>query len=152
MAETLEKALNMPQRDMEYRRERDTDFIKNHPSSLWAQSILNDLDQLNNKGSKNNVSRFPEHLSETLVKRAYENAGKQTGISEFGSRLFVLDYGGTLLHKEKYDIYMKQTLSAIDGRKPSDTVMECIKQLSNDPRNVVVSDFYCLFMDGIKAL
>jgi hypothetical protein len=41
------------------------------------------------------------------------------GLTEVGSRVFIFDYGGTLLHKEKYDIYIKQTLSAISGRKPT---------------------------------
>jgi hypothetical protein len=42
------------------------------------------------------------------------------GICQAASRVFIFDYGGTLLHKEKYDIYIKrQTLSAIAGRKPS---------------------------------
>lgn len=45
---------------------------------------------------------------------------RQAGICAAGSRVFIFDYGGTLLHKEKYDIYIKrQTLSAIAGRKPS---------------------------------
>ncbi len=44
---------------------------------------------------------------------------RQLTICDAGSRIFVFDYGGTLLHKERYDIYIKQTLSAIDGRKPS---------------------------------
>ena len=42
------------------------------------------------------------------------------GICQSASRVFIFDYGGTLLHKEKYDIYIKrQTLSAIAGRKPT---------------------------------
>ena len=45
---------------------------------------------------------------------------RAAGICQAGSRLFIFDYGGTLLHKEKYDIYIKrQTLSAISGRAPS---------------------------------
>lgn len=34
------------------------------------------------------------------------------------SRVFVLDYGGTIIAKERFDIYHKQTLSAISGRRP----------------------------------
>jgi hypothetical protein len=90
------------------------------------------------------------------------------GICQAASRVFIFDYGGTLLHKEKYDIYIKrQTLSAIAGRKPSgerrvslspffpakcahvlslsvspaEDMMSAIEKLSNDPLNVVVSDW-----------
>lgn len=55
-------------------------------------------------------------LCETHFLFVFRNAG----ICQAGSRVFIFDYGGTLLHKEKYDIYIKrQTLSAIAGRKPS---------------------------------
>lgn len=88
---------------------------------------------------------------------------RAAGICQAASRVFIFDYGGTLLHKEKYDIYIKrQTLSAISGRKPSskyplthvdlmcnlfycayycDTaeIMSALEKLSNDPLNVVVS-------------
>jgi hypothetical protein len=48
------------------------------------------------------------------------------GICQAASRVFIFDYGGTLLHKEKYDIYIKrQTLSAIAGRKPSGECSAC---------------------------
>ena len=55
-----------------------------------------------------------------------------------GRRVFIFDYGGTLLYKEKHTIYMKQTLSAISGRKPIPAVMEALKTLSEDPNNIVV--------------
>jgi hypothetical protein len=45
---------------------------------------------------------------------------------------------GTLLHKEKYDIYIKQTLSAISGRVPTPGMMAALKKLSDDPANAVM--------------
>lgn len=53
-------------------------------------------------------------------------------------RVFVFDYGGVLLHKERFDIYLKQTLSAISGRRPTEGMMEALRILCSDPLNVVV--------------
>lgn len=44
---------------------------------------------------------------------------RTTGLCKTASRVFIFDYGGTLLHKEKYDIEVKKTMSAISGRKPT---------------------------------
>ena len=33
--------------------------------------------------------------------------------------MFVLDYGGTVICKERFDIYHKHSLSAISGRRPT---------------------------------
>ena len=69
----------------------------------------------------------------------YLSIFSNAGITKAGSRLFIFDYGGTLLFKEKHDIYIKrQTLSAISGRKPTNEVMNALQELSNDPYNVVV--------------
>ena len=41
----------------------------------------------------------------------------------------------------QFDIYIKQTLSAISGRRPTDQMMDAVRKLSNDPNNAVVSNF-----------
>ena len=38
----------------------------------------------------------------------------------------------------QFDIYIKQTLSAISGRRPTDQMMEAVRKLSEDPHNAVV--------------
>merc|ERR1711968_421440 len=53
-------------------------------------------------------------------------------------RVFIFDYGGTLLYSEKQEIYIKQTLSAISGRKPSPSVMQALRTLCEDPNNAVM--------------
>ncbi len=63
---------------------------------------------------------------------------RDSGICKTGTRVFIFDYGGALLHKERFDIYMKQTLSAIAGRRPSQTMMEAVQRLSADPLNAIL--------------
>jgi trehalose 6-phosphate synthase/phosphatase len=69
---------------------------------------------------------------------AYDSAMLTRGLIRKGSRVFIFDYGGTLISNEKFDIYMKQTLSAITGRLPSKPVLESIRILSDDPNNCVL--------------
>lgn len=262
IADSLEKALGMSTRDMEYRRQRDLPFISSHPSSLWTKQILGELAQLKVQQDQAqqaeieqqlhkrvNISSaaavasamfqvqhsqqvsqqqyFQQHPSHQLhiVKLAPESHLSGTGdegndraatvaaaaarsiapsttptaaklarlqsfryaSSSFASaysstqfltkeflysayhqhlyqhflrlqhlkeplsgledakpvithahRVFVLDYGGVLLHKERFDVYLKQTLSAISGRRPTPGMMAALAALSADPMNVVV--------------
>eukprot|EP01038_Epipyxis_sp_PR26KG_P011996 gene11996-16059_t len=127
VADTVEKALNMPAKESNYRRQRDLTFVTSHPSSLWTRQILGDLEQLKESTTRATNNNSNEGFPIPLI-----------GICESASRLFVFDYGGTLLYKEKYDIYIKQTLSAISGRRPTDRMMDAIQKLSEDPRNIVM--------------
>lgn len=69
---------------------------------------------------------------------AYDDALLTRNLIKKGTRVFIFDYGGTLISNEKFDIYMKQTLSAITGRLPSVAVLDSIRALSDDPRNCVL--------------
>lgn len=52
VADALEKALVLSTRDKELRRQRDLPFISSHPSMLWTQQIVNDLEQLKSNTGK----------------------------------------------------------------------------------------------------
>lgn len=141
VVDAIEKALSMSPKECEYRRQRDMPFIVSHPSSLWTKQILNELEQLQSKIGHGSVGavKLSEPLNNALLLNAYQQTARDAGICQLGTRVFIFDYGGALLHKEKYDIYMKQTLSAISGRKPSSIVMDALRRLSEDPKNIVVS-------------
>lgn len=93
VADALEKALMLPQKDKDYRRQRDLPFISSHPSAQWTKQIINDLDQLrcssntnnncsssnsrsNNKNSNNSrhMHRFPVPMNYDVVIEQYEAA------------------------------------------------------------------------------
>jgi hypothetical protein len=52
-------------------------------------------------------------MERSIVRTAYTSCSMRVPRC---SRVFVLDYGGTILEKEKYGIYIKQTLNAITVR------------------------------------
>eukprot|EP01035_Chromulina_nebulosa_P021287 gene21287-27581_t len=145
VADTLHKALYMNSSECAQRFQRDMNFITSHPSSKWTREILSDIIDLSNTShhaptslSTNLSTQIP--LSNEILLSSYLSADStlRSGVCNHLSRVFVFDYGGTLLHKEKFDIYIKQTLSAISGRKPTDRLMGAIRALSNDPRNAVL--------------
>lgn len=141
VADALDKALHLSNKDCEYRTQRDLPFVKAHPSALWTQQILQELEELRgNIGHGRSVRKkvFPAALKLEDMLDAYAFASQHRGLSIIGTRVFVFDYGGTLLAKEKFDIYIKQTLSAISGRRPPDSLLQALKELSEDPLNIVV--------------
>jgi trehalose 6-phosphate synthase/phosphatase len=142
VSDTILQALSLSNKDCDYRRQRDLPFIESHPSSKWTKNIVDELEQLRTQSGhgRTTLKKYPAQLNINSMLDAYANAAKEVGITPKGTRVFVFDYGGTLLVKEKFDIYMKQSLSAIgSGRKPSETTMNTLKKLSEDPLNIVVS-------------
>ena len=100
--------------------------------------------------ARGGVEPLPVALDLDYITQCYDRA-KGWGLSIVGTRAFILDYGGTLLHKEKQDVYIKQTLSAISGRRPTDAMMRAVQRLSEDPHNavMVVTGLTKLKMNGI---
>merc|ERR1711871_228865 len=92
--------------------------------------------------SSNHVSnngRFPAIVNPAFIQEFYRVAKSTSStLPAKARRVFILDYGGTLLNKERYDIYIKQSLSAISGRKPTDRMLDALGKLSEDPHNAVM--------------
>jgi hypothetical protein len=131
----------MSKKEAESRRLRDIKFISTHPSAQWTRTILADLRHLDaariKKKQQVRQANVPDPLDLEYILDAYETS-KDVGLTPRATRVLIFDYGGTLLHKEKFDIYLKHSLSAISGRKPTDAMMEAISVLAQDPLNVVV--------------
>lgn len=138
VSDELEKALAFSEEEQARRRQRDIEFLSSRPSSKWTMQVLTDLAQLERIRAKNKLQQLVSQPLDigTLVS-AYKEAGASRIVTR-ASRVFVFDYGGTLLNKELHDITFKKNLSAISGRKPSEAVMAALKALSDDPRNAVM--------------
>jgi trehalose 6-phosphate synthase/phosphatase len=139
VADQIDKALHMSTEEKISRRQRDIEFVSTHPSAKWTFQILTEIALFHSSMSKKPTIRkvMPSLIDHNLL-TTYYNASELVGISDQCRRLFIFDYGGTLLYSEKQDIYIKQSLSAISGRKPSPRLMEALKVLCNDPNNVVM--------------
>mmetsp|Transcript_7739 Transcript_7739/g.11490 ORF Transcript_7739/g.11490 Transcript_7739/m.11490 type:complete len:1082 (+) Transcript_7739:42-3287(+) len=159
VADVLHRAVNMSLKDKESRRQRDLKFVQTHTSAQWTNQILTDLgskESLSAPGRHDNkcahmhrrnkqgqsctqheiMESMPLHIP--YVISAYENALLTRGLTNTGSRVFILDYGGTLIAHEKVDIYMKQSMYSVAGREPSPAVMSALKKLSEDENNSIM--------------
>lgn len=148
IVDALQVAIFMKDKDANSRRLRDLKFITSRNSSSWVRRILSDLRQLNDDDIRHRMQalpgdvmqlRFrPRLLRNEAVASSFAHASPPAQQPSRGSRVFLFDYGGTLLKKEKFDIYVKQTLSDLSASQPSDEIMSSLRTLSEDPNNVVI--------------
>jgi trehalose 6-phosphate synthase/phosphatase len=78
---------------------------------------------------------LPLQISDALA--AYENAMTTKGLISTGTRVFIFDYGGTIVAYEKVDVYMKQTLHSMSSL-PTPEMMCALKKLSEDENNCIL--------------
>jgi len=140
VADTIGKAVVMDVEEKSRRRLRDLPFISSNPSAQWTRHILTELWQLKKNADKKEMIQLPKSLlshPQHCLREAYRAAGESQVLKK-ASRVFIFDYGGTVIAKERIDIYHKQTLSAISGRRPTDQMMRAIEKLCADPQNAVL--------------
>lgn len=140
----LDHAIRLDPGERTRRRDRDLPYISERPSSLWTRQVLQDLwaakatetpELLKVEGAGGvRVQYQPvwqttyKHLDAQEVRRAYAQASR---------RFIFTDFGGTLMEKERVDLYIKRSFTQTTGKRPSPSVMEALRVLSGDPRNEV---------------
>lgn len=152
VADVLHKAINMSLKEKEGRRKRDLTFVQTHTSAKWTNQILLDLsakESINTghllpllhrkmpavQASDVVQESLPLQIADPLA--AYERALTTKGLTNTGTRVFIFDYGGTIVAYEKVDIYMKQTLHSM-ASLPSPEMMGALKKLSEDENNCIL--------------
>lgn len=138
----LDHAIRLDLSERLSRRDRDLPYISERPSALWTRQVLQDLwaakaelpELLKTETGGVRVQYQPvwqatyKHLDNSEVKSAYEKAKR---------RFIFTDFGGTLMEKEKVDLYIKRSFTQTTGKRPSPSVMESLRILSSDPKNEV---------------
>lgn len=119
----LDHAIRLEPGDRRRRRDRDLPYISERPSSLWTRQVLQDLwaakaetpELLKVEGAGGvRVQYQPvwqttyKHLDADEVKRAYAQASR---------RFIFTDFGGTLMEKEKVDLYIKRSFTQTTGKR-----------------------------------
>jgi hypothetical protein len=141
VADVLSKALSMSEKEANTRRLRDLDFISTHPSSYWSKTIVNELTsrQQSKPGRVQAAVTFsrPIPIVMEALMRCYDESVRVAGLSAIGERVFIIDYVGMLLQR-KDDVYIVHASSSVSGKHPSNAVLDALKRLSDDPRNVVM--------------
>ena len=139
---SIDSALSMSVNERDARRVRDIDFVSTCPSGLWTRNVLRDLNDATLQSSKmetigesspdsilaREAELGLERLSLLALKHAYANTK---------TRVFIIDFNGTLVVKEPSGKYLKREILGTSGFKPTHLTTLALQRLSANPKNIV---------------
>lgn len=147
---SLDHALTMNEEERMGRRARDLPYITNQPAANWTKQVLSvlqeateneegdeeyftDMEYMDTEIGRSHVLRVGQrsdfkHLNIHRVLDAYKSSKR---------RVFLLDYGGTIIARENMSMYVKKDFTAVTGKLPSLRMIEALTMLTSDPRNTV---------------
>ena len=144
VAQMIEHALKMSPTGGRRRRQRDFAHISSRTSSAWTRRVLADaydnatvklttLDHSKTDAAGTEVSSDMRPFSEKAALESYERCGAAKR-----SRVFIFDYGGTLISRENRLQNIKYDFMGITRRAPSPRIIDALIALCEDPLNHVV--------------
>ncbi|KAJ0403374.1 hypothetical protein P43SY_007125 [Pythium insidiosum] len=146
---SLDHALTMSTEERLGRRARDLPYITNQPAANWTKQVLSvlqeatenddddeeftDMEYVDTEIGRSHVVRTGERsdfrqLQISRVVEAYEKSKR---------RVFLLDYGGTIIARENMSMYVKKDFTAVTGKIPTPRMLDALSLLCSDPRNTV---------------
>ncbi|ETV90852.1 trehalose-phosphatase [Aphanomyces invadans] len=126
---SLDRAINMSNDERLGRRARDLPYITNQPASNWTKQVLSILQEsLDIDADELSGALDFRKLDPIKIKHAYDASRR---------RVFLLDYGGTLIARENMPMYMKKDFTAVSGKIPTPRMLQALQTLCADPRNSV---------------
>ncbi|KAI9998641.1 hypothetical protein PInf_003223 [Phytophthora infestans] len=149
LVNSLDHALTMSNEERLGRRARDLPYITNQPAANWTKQVLSVLHEAteNPEGNEEytNMEYMDTEIGRSHVMRVGDRSDfKQLNIDKVMAaymqskrRVFLLDYGGTIIARENIAMYVKKDFTAVTGKRPSRRMMEALTNLTNDPRNTV---------------
>ncbi|RQM28440.1 hypothetical protein B5M09_009791 [Aphanomyces astaci] len=123
---SLDRAINMSGDERLGRRARDLPYITNQPASNWTKQVLSILQDSLDVDDQSSLDF--RKLDPIKIKHAYAASTR---------RIFLLDYGGTLIARENMPMYMKKDFTAVSGKIPTPRMLHALQTLCADPRNAV---------------
>mmetsp|Transcript_10939 Transcript_10939/g.23726 ORF Transcript_10939/g.23726 Transcript_10939/m.23726 type:complete len:1323 (+) Transcript_10939:93-4061(+) len=139
---SIDSALSMSLDEREARKGRDIDFVSNSPSGLWTRNVLRDLNDATLEGSK--LEAIGEASPDTVLAREAELClerldppSLEAAYSSTRTRVFIIDFNGTLVVKEPAGKYLKREILGTSGFRPSAATCLALQRLCSDRRNTV---------------
>ncbi|KAE9041883.1 Alpha,alpha-trehalose-phosphate synthase [UDP-forming] 5 [Phytophthora rubi] len=149
LVNSLDHALTMSDEERLGRRARDLPYITNQPAANWTKQVLSVLHEAtdNAEGDEEytNMEYMDMEIGRSHVMRVGDRSDfKQLNIDKVMEaymqskrRVFLLDYGGTIIARENISMYVKKDFTAVTGKRPSPRMMDALTHLTKDPRNTV---------------
>lgn len=145
----LDHALTMSEEERLGRRARDLPYITNQPAANWTKQVLSVLQEAteNEEGDEEytdmeymNTEIGRSHVLRVGQRADFKQLNIQRVLEAYNSskrRVFLLDYGGTIIARENMSMYVKKDFTAVTGKLPSPRMIEALTMLTSDPRNTV---------------
>lgn len=149
LVNSLDQALTMSDEERVGRRARDLPYITSQPAANWTKQVLSVLHEVtdNPEGGEEytNMEYTDMEIGRSHVLRVGDRSDfKQLNIDKVMTaymqskrRVFLLDYGGTIIARENIAMYIKKDFTAVTGKRPSRRMIDALANLTNDPRNTV---------------
>lgn len=149
LVNSLDHALTMSDEERLGRRARDLPYITSQPAANWTKQVLSVLHEAtdNAEGDEEytNMEYMDMEIGRSHVMRVGDRSDfKQLNIDKVMEaymqskrRVFLLDYGGTIIARENIAMYVKKDFTAVTGKRPSPRMMDALTHLTKDPRNTV---------------
>jgi trehalose 6-phosphate synthase/phosphatase len=143
VAKTLEQALKMTPEEGRRRRERDFSHISSQTSSAWTRRVVADAYSSNDVEIAA-IDHDKSHPAGTIVSSNMLALPYKAVIQSYlqctakkHHRVFIFDYGGTLISRESTLQSIKYDFMGITRRAPSPRVVDALQKLCSDPFNHV---------------
>lgn len=143
----LDQALVMSKEERDGRRARDLGYITQKTAASWTRQVMTvlqeamedpdeeytDMEYTDMEIGGSHVLRIGERtdfvqLDPSKLLNAYKSTQR---------RIFLVDYGGTIIVRENMSMYVKKDFTAVSGRSPSSRMMTALAKLCANPLNTV---------------
>jgi trehalose 6-phosphate synthase/phosphatase len=143
VAKTLEQALKMTPEEGRRRRERDFAHISSQTSSAWTRRVVADAYSSSDVEIAA-IDHDKSHPAGTIVSSNMMALPYKAVIQSYIQcaatnlhRVFIFDYGGTLISRESTLQSIKYDFMGITRRAPSPRIVDALQKICSDPFNHV---------------
>ncbi|KAF1334037.1 Trehalose-phosphatase, partial [Globisporangium splendens] len=145
----LDHALTMSEEERLGRRARDLPYITNQPAANWTKQVLSVLQEATENEEGDEEYTDMEYMDMEIGRSHVLRVGQRSDFKQLNiqrvleaynssqRRVFLLDYGGTIIARENMSMYVKKDFTAVTGKLPSPRMIEALQMLTSDPRNTV---------------
>ena len=142
VVEKLDLALRMSPSEKQDRAKRDHKFIMSTCSADWSRDVIATLFEKSQQKDYVNMEIAQTEIHSHRLRGDFSMLDASLAASSYasakGQRLFLLDFGGTLVNRESEGMYTKHDFFGTSRRRPSPAVMDALGKLASDPQNTVI--------------
>ncbi len=139
-AASLDQALTMDVAERMGRRDRDIPYITARPTAEWTYEVLNDMWSMGREARVTHMESGQYLLGRDMSLTGFKHLPLSQLMKTYKAskrRVILLDYGGTLLARERLNKYVKTDITRATRRKPNPRTLQSLRSICADVNNTV---------------